>query len=99
MQGVYDHDTEILLEAYRAVGVNVRRGRNSLVTRREVEQASLVPVTIEEEVQEEQESGDLDEWDAWGILQDIDTQWGMLPQGGAYKESNHYWGPGRYDCY
>ena len=40
-----------------------------------------------------------DAWDARGVLHDIDTQWGMLPQGGAYKESNHYWGPGEYDFY
>ncbi|THH31893.1 hypothetical protein EUX98_g2269 [Antrodiella citrinella] len=33
---------------------------------------------------------DFDLDDARGILEDIDTQWGMMPQGGAYKESNHY---------
>ncbi|KZT64981.1 hypothetical protein DAEQUDRAFT_769220 [Daedalea quercina L-15889] len=40
-----------------------------------------------------------DAYDARGILHDIDTQWGMLPHGGAYKESNHYFGPGEYDFY
>ncbi|KAG9035386.1 hypothetical protein FRB95_011406 [Tulasnella sp. JGI-2019a] len=34
-----------------------------------------------------------------GLLHDIDTQWGLLPEGGAYKESNHYFGPGIHDYY
>jgi len=38
-----------------------------------------------------------DAWDARGILHDIDTQWGLIPGGGAYKESNHYYGAGEYD--
>jgi len=29
--------------------------------------------------------------DARDILYDIDTQWGIMPQGGAYKESDHYY--------
>jgi len=33
------------------------------------------------------------------LLRDIDTQWGAMPWGGAYKESNHYYGPGIYDYY
>jgi hypothetical protein len=24
-----------------------------------------------------------DQWDGEGILEDIDTQWGMIPEGGA----------------
>lgn len=38
-------------------------------------------------------------WDARGIAHDIDTQWGDMPHGGAYKDSNHYYGPGCYDYY
>lgn len=57
---------------------------NTLVTADEVEKAA------------EQESED---YEAAGIAQDIDTQWGMMPQGGALKESNHFYGPGRYDYY
>ncbi|TDL24752.1 hypothetical protein BD410DRAFT_837679 [Rickenella mellea] len=40
-----------------------------------------------------------DQWDGEGILHDIDTQWGMMPHGGAYKESNFYYGPGDDDYY
>lgn len=40
-----------------------------------------------------------EEWDMRAVLHDIDTQWGMLPEGGAYKESNRYFGPGAYDFY
>ncbi len=40
-----------------------------------------------------------DHWEGIGILHDIDTQWGMIPGGGAYKESNHYYGPGEWDFY
>ena len=36
-------------------------------------------------------------WDARSICHEIDTQWGDMPQGGAYKDSNYYWGPGEYD--
>ena len=32
-------------------------------------------------------------WDAMGIAHDIDTQWGDMPWGGAYSDSNHYWVP------
>ena len=32
----------------------------------------------------------LDDDDLRSLLYDIDTQWGLLPHGGAYKESNHY---------
>ena len=38
-------------------------------------------------------------WDARSIAHDIDTQWGAMPWGGAYKDSNEYWGPGDYDYY
>ena len=38
-------------------------------------------------------------FDARGIAHDIDTQWGSMPGGGAYKDSNHYYGPGIYDYY
>jgi hypothetical protein len=34
-----------------------------------------------------------DAWDARGILHDIDTQWGLIPGGGAYKDSDFYYGP------
>jgi len=27
----------------------------------------------------------------------IDTQWGLMPQGGEYKDSKQYYGPGDYD--
>jgi hypothetical protein len=37
--------------------------------------------------------------DARGILHDIDTQWGSMPGGGAYSDSNFYYGPGKYDFY
>jgi len=37
--------------------------------------------------------------DAAHLLWEIDTQWGMIPGGGAYKESNHYYGPGIHDYY
>jgi len=40
-----------------------------------------------------------DAWDARGLLHDIDTQWGLMPWGGAYKESDQYFGPGEYDFY
>jgi hypothetical protein len=40
-----------------------------------------------------------DAWDARGILHDIDTQWGLIPGGGAYSDSNFYYGPGEYDFY
>ncbi len=40
-----------------------------------------------------------DAWDARSILHDIDTQWGSMPLGGAYKDSNHYFGPGEYDYF
>lgn len=33
-----------------------------------------------------------DQWDRRGLLYNIDTQWGSMPGGGAYKDSN------RYDC-
>ena len=32
--------------------------------------------------------------DARGIAHDIDTQWGSMPGGGAYTDSNHYYGEG-----
>eukprot|EP00775_Hariotina_reticulata_P009997 gene9997-biopygen11968 len=38
-----------------------------------------------------------DAWDARSICYDIDTQWGDMPWGGAYSDSNHYYGPGMYD--
>lgn len=38
-------------------------------------------------------------WDMRGLLHDIDTQWGMIPGGGAYGESDNYYGPGEYDFY
>lgn len=38
-----------------------------------------------------------EEWDMRAVLHDIDTQWGAIPGGGAYKESNCYFGPGVYD--
>ena len=34
-----------------------------------------------------------------GLLRDIDTAFGLLPGGGAYKESNFYYGPGIHDYY
>jgi hypothetical protein len=40
-----------------------------------------------------------DAWDARGIAHDIDMQWGAMPWGGAYKDSNRYYGPGCYDYY
>jgi hypothetical protein len=40
-----------------------------------------------------------DAWDARSVAHEIDTQWGEMPWGGAYKDSNHYWGPGEYDYY
>jgi len=40
-----------------------------------------------------------DTWDIRGILHDIDTQWGSMPGGGAYSDSNFYYGPGEYDFY
>lgn len=39
------------------------------------------------------------ESDVAGILHDIDTAFGLLPHGGAYKESRHYYGPSKYDYY
>ena len=38
-------------------------------------------------------------WDARSIAHDIDTQWGAMPHGGAYSDSNYYYGPGEYDYY
>jgi hypothetical protein len=38
-----------------------------------------------------------DTHEAYGLAQDIDTQWGSIPGGGAYSDSNHFHGPGRYD--
>ena len=38
-------------------------------------------------------------WDARSIAHDIDTQWGDMPGGGAYSDSNYYYGPGEYDYY
>lgn len=40
-----------------------------------------------------------DNWDARGLAHEIDTQWGTMPYGGAYSDSNHYFGPGEYDYY
>ncbi|KAF6250563.1 hypothetical protein COO60DRAFT_797931 [Scenedesmus sp. NREL 46B-D3] len=40
-----------------------------------------------------------DAWDARSLAYDIDTQWGARPWGGAYKDSNTYYGPGIYDFY
>lgn len=50
-------------------------------------------------VSEEDVEAASDAWDARSIAHDIDTQWGAMPRGGAYKDSNHYWGPGEYDFY
>lgn len=36
-----------------------------------------------------------DQWDGESVLYEIDTQWGMLPMGGAYKDSLHYSEDGR----
>ena len=33
------------------------------------------------------------------LLHDIDTAFGLKPEGGAYKESNFYYGPSIYDYY
>ncbi|KAF8066513.1 hypothetical protein FPV67DRAFT_1190770 [Lyophyllum atratum] len=44
-------------------------------------------------------SDDFTHEDGLALLRDIDTQWGLLPGGGAYKESNHYFGPGIHDYY
>jgi hypothetical protein len=33
------------------------------------------------------------------LLREIDTGFGCRPGGGAYKESNKYYGPGIYDYY
>jgi hypothetical protein len=38
-------------------------------------------------------------WDARSIAHEIDTQWGDMPGGGAYSDSNYYFGPGEYDFY
>ena len=38
-------------------------------------------------------------WDTRSIAHDIDTQWGAMPHGGAYSDSNDYYGPGEYDYY
>jgi hypothetical protein len=39
-------------------------------------------------------------WNARGILHDIDTQWGLMPVGGAYTNSNYYYGgTEQYDYY
>jgi hypothetical protein len=38
-----------------------------------------------------------DACDARGILHDIDTQWGLIPGGGAYSDRNFYYGPGGND--
>lgn len=38
-------------------------------------------------------------WDARSIAHDIDTQWGTMPGGGAYSDSNDYYGPGEFDYY
>lgn len=40
-----------------------------------------------------------DAWDARSIAHDIDTQWGAMPMGGAYKGSNNYYGPGDWDFF
>lgn len=32
-----------------------------------------------------------DEDDARSVLYDVDTQWGLMPGGGAYKDSDHYY--------
>jgi hypothetical protein len=40
-----------------------------------------------------------DAWDARGVAHDIDTQWGLIPGGGAYSDSDFYYGPGEYDYY
>jgi hypothetical protein len=38
-----------------------------------------------------------DKWDAMGIAHDIDTQWGSIPHGGAYKESDFFYGDDPFD--
>jgi len=40
-----------------------------------------------------------DAWDARSVAHDIDTQWGLIPGGGAYSDSNFYYGSGEYDYY
>jgi hypothetical protein len=40
-----------------------------------------------------------DAWDARSVAHDIDTQWGAMPWGGAYKDSEDYYGAGEYDFY
>jgi hypothetical protein len=77
---IHNHVCEIPLQAYEDAGVNLPRGRASMVTMEQVDAAS-------------------DAWDARGILHDIDTQWGLMPQGGAYSDSDVYYGSGEYDFY
>lgn len=38
-------------------------------------------------------------WDVRSVAYDIDTQWGEMPEGGAYSNSNYFYGPGCYDYY
>ena len=38
-------------------------------------------------------------WDARSIAYEIDTQWGSMPRGGAYKDSNYYYGDDEYAFY
>lgn len=65
----------------------MNRGLNTLVSPKQVRKA------LARKAQEDNRNlNDRDDQDdARSILYDIDTQWGLLPHGGAYKESDHFY--------
>ncbi|KAH9914104.1 uncharacterized protein B0H18DRAFT_149811 [Fomitopsis serialis] len=88
---VYGHPEEISLRMYRNAGVNVRRGRNTLVTPRDVERASDArDARNAREVRGTRggarDAEDSEEEGLWELLHEIDTGFGCVPGGGAYKD-------------
>ena len=72
MKTVYNDREEIPLRTWRAAGIATPRGWNTLVTPRDVERASELRS---------------DQIDGAGILAEIDTAWGLIPEGGALDYS------------
>ncbi|RDX41556.1 hypothetical protein OH76DRAFT_1489380 [Lentinus brumalis] len=66
---VYGHRNET---PYRMYSLSNPRP-TSMVTAKQVRDAS------------DRWDAEIDEMDAWSVLEDIDTQWGALPEGGALE--------------
>ena len=77
---VYNHTPSLTLGDFRRAGIRADQGVDTLATSSQVRRALNRRHQLDEDD------------DARSVLYDIDTQWGLLPHGGAYKESE------RYDC-